>query len=177
MELTRSKISVDRLLLRQKEGFLSVLPTGNNVFATQFERVLPASSVANLYPLNYSGKTDENGFYIGRDKYGSNVLVDFDKRTEDKTNSNILILGNSGQGKSYLMKLLLCNQREAGKSVLVLDPEHEYEDLCSNLGGTYIDMMSGEFMINPLDLKLGRKILALEIKKRKPMTALKHSEK
>lgn len=74
MELTRSKISVDRLLLRQKEGFLSVLPTGNNVFASQFERVLPASSVANLYPLNYSGKTDENGFYIGRDKYGSNVL-------------------------------------------------------------------------------------------------------
>lgn len=153
MELTRSKISVDRLLLRQKEGFLSVLPTGNNVFASHFERVLPASSVADLYPLNYSGKTDENGFYLGRDKYGTNILVDFDKRTEDKTNSNILILGNSGQGKSYLMKLLLCNQREAGKSVLVLDPEHEYEDLCSNLGGTYIDMMSGEFMINPLEPK------------------------
>lgn len=153
MELTRSKISVDRLLLRQKEGFLSVLPTGNNVFASQFERVLPASSVADLYPLNYSGKTDENGFYIGRDKYGSNVLVDFDRRTEDKTNSNILILGNSGQGKSYLMKLLLCNQREAGKSILCLDPEHEYEDLCNNLGGTYIDMMSGEFMINPLEPK------------------------
>ena len=92
MELTRSKISVDRLLLRQKEGFLSVLPSGNNVFASQFERVLPASSVANLYTLNYSGKTDENGFFLGRDKYGSNVLVDFDKRTEDKTNSNILIL-------------------------------------------------------------------------------------
>ena len=153
MELTRSKISVDRLLLRQKEGFLSVHPAGNNVFASQFERVLPASSVADLYPLNYSGKTDENGIYIGRDKFGTNILVDFDKRTEDKTNSNILILGNSGQGKSYLMKLLLCNQREAGKSVLVLDPEHEYEDLCSNLGGTYIDMMSGEFMINPLEPK------------------------
>ena len=153
MELTRSKISVDRLILRQKEGFLSVHPAGNNVFASQFERVLPASSVADLYPLNYSGKTDESGFYVGRDKYGTNILVDFDKRTEDKTNSNILILGNSGQGKSYLMKLLLCNQREAGKSVLVLDPEHEYEDLCSNLGGTYIDMMSGEFMINPLEPK------------------------
>lgn len=153
MELTRSKISVDRLLLRQKEGFLSVLPTGNNMFGSQFERVLPASSVANMYPLNYSGKTDKNGFYLGRDKYGSNVLVDFDRRTEDKTNSNVLILGNSGQGKSYLMKLLLCNQREAGKSVLVLDPESEYCDLCSNLGGTYIDMMSGEFMINPLEPK------------------------
>ena len=153
MELTRSKISVDRLLLRQKEGFLSVHPAGNNVFASQFERVLPASSVADLYPLNYSGKTDESGFYVGRDKYGTNILVDFDKRTEDKTNSNILILGNSGQGKSYLMKLLLCNQRESGKSILCLDPEHEYEDLCNNLGDTYIDMMSGEFMINPLEPK------------------------
>ena len=48
MELTRSRISVDRLLLRQKEGFLAVLPCGNNVFMNQFERVLPASSVANL---------------------------------------------------------------------------------------------------------------------------------
>ena len=153
MELTRSKISVDRLLLRQKEGFLSVHPAGNNVFASQFERVLPASSVADLYPLNYSGKTDESGFYVGRDKYGTNILVDFDKRTEDKTNSNILILGNSGQGKSYLMKLLLCNQRESGKSILCLDPEHEYENLCNNLGGTYIDMMSGEYMINPLEPK------------------------
>ena len=153
MELTRSKISVDRLLLRQKEGFLSVLPTGNNVFASHFERVLPASSVADLYPLNYSGKTDEKGIYIGRDKFGTNILVDFDKRTEDKTNSNILILGNSGQGKSYLMKLLLCNRRESGKSILCLDPEHEYEDLCNNLGGTYIDMMSGEYMINPLEPK------------------------
>lgn len=153
MELTRSKISVDRLLLRQKEGFLSVLPTGNNVFGNQFERVLPASSAANLYPLNYSGKTDENGFYLGRDKFGSNVLVDFDRRTEDKTNSNILILGNSGQGKSYLMKLLLCNLRESGKSIICLDPESEYEELCNNLGGTYIDMISGEFMINPLEPK------------------------
>lgn len=51
MELTRSKISVDRLTLRQKEGFLSVLPVGANQFGAQYERVLPASSVANLYPL------------------------------------------------------------------------------------------------------------------------------
>ena len=51
------------------------------------------------------------------------------------------------------MKLLLCNQRESGKSILCLDPEHEYEDLCNNLGGTYIDMMSGEYMINPLEPK------------------------
>lgn len=153
MELIRSKISVDRLLLRQKEGFLSVLPSGNNAFGTQFERILPSSSAANLYPLNYSGKTDPGGFYLGRDKFGSNVIVDFDKRADDKTNSNILILGNSGQGKSYLLKLLLCNMRESGKNVICLDPEAEYRELCNNLGGTYIDMMSGEYMINPLEPK------------------------
>ena len=153
MELTRSKITVDRLLLHQQEGFLSVLPCGYTAFGARFERILPASSTANLFPLNYSGKTDECGFYLGRDKYGSNVLVDFDRRTDDTTNSNILILGNSGQGKSYLMKLILTNQREAGKSIICLDVEGEYQELCENLGGTYIDMMSGEYMINPHEPK------------------------
>ncbi len=56
MELSRAKLTVDRLMLRQQEGFLSVLPVGRNQFGTQFERVLPASSVANLYPFSYSGR-------------------------------------------------------------------------------------------------------------------------
>ena len=68
-ELIRSKLNVDRLMLRQQQGFQCVMPTGWNLFRDQFERVLPASSVANLYPFNYSGKTDPQGFYIGRDKY------------------------------------------------------------------------------------------------------------
>ena len=153
MELTRSKLSVDRLTLRQKEGFLSVLPVGANQFGAQYERVLPASSAANLYPFNFSGKTDPQGLYLGRDKYGSNVLVDFDRRAEDKTTSNILILGNSGQGKSYLLKLLLTNIRESGKQIICLDPESEYEDLCNALDGCYIDFLSGEYTINPLEPK------------------------
>ena len=154
MELARSKITVDRLTLRQKEGFLSAMPTGSNMFGTMYERVLPASSAANLYPFSFSGKTDEHGMYIGRDKFGTNILVDLDKRADDKTNSNVLILGNSGQGKSYLMKLLLTNIRESGKRVVVLDPESEYIELCENLGGCYIDFMSGEYKINPLEPKV-----------------------
>ena len=153
MELARSKISVDRLMLRQKEGFLSVLPVGANQFGAQYERVLPVNSVANLYPFNFSGKTDPNGIYIGRDKFGTNILVDFDRRAEDKTTSNILILGNSGQGKSYLLKLILTNIREAGKSIICLDSENEYEEICSALGSCYIDFMSGKYMINPLEPK------------------------
>ena len=153
-ELVRSKLNVDRLLLRQQQGFQCVMPTGWNVFQDQFERVLPASSAANLYPFNYSGKTDPNGFYIGRDKYGSNVLVDFDRRSDDKTNANILILGNSGQGKSYLLKLLLVNLRESGKRIVGLDPEAEYQKLTENLDGCYVDLMGGEYLINPLEVKL-----------------------
>ena len=153
MEMTREKLSVDRLTLRQQEGFIACMPCGYNVFGTQFERVLPASSVANCYPFNYSGKTDPHGFYIGKDKFGTNIIVDFDRRSDDKTNSNILILGNSGQGKSYLLKLILCNLRMSGKSVISLDAEQEYEDLCNNLGGCYVDLMSGEYIINPLEPK------------------------
>ena len=152
-ELIRSKLNVDRLMLRQQQGFQCVMPSGYNVFGDQFERVLPASSVANLYPFNYSGKTDPNGFYIGRDKFGSNILADFNRRADDKTNANILILGNSGQGKSYLLKLILCNLRESGMHIIGLDPEMEYEELTLNLGGCFIDLMSGEFIINVLEPK------------------------
>ncbi len=91
-ELVRSKLNVDRLLLRQQQGFCCASPVGYNAFGQQFERVLPASSVANLYPFNYSGKTDAKGFYVGRDKYGSNILVDFDQRDEDKQSDNSISL-------------------------------------------------------------------------------------
>jgi energy-coupling factor transporter ATP-binding protein EcfA2 len=152
-ELVRSKLNVDRLLLRQQQGFLCVGPTGHNTFGNQFERVLPASSVANLYPFNYSGKTDQRGFYLGKDKFGSNILADFDKRDDDKTNPCVLILGNSGQGKSHLLKLILTNILESGKNVLCLDPEHEYIELAENLDGCFVDLMSGQYMINPLEPK------------------------
>jgi len=153
-ELVRSRLAADRILLKQREGFLSANPAGRNALGTQFERVLPASSVANLYPNNYSGKTDPQGFYIGKDKYGSNIIVDLDRRADDKTNASILILGNSGQGKSFLLKLLVCNLLESGKSVICLDPEHEMSELCSNLGGCFVDLMTGQYRINPLEPKV-----------------------
>ena len=153
-ELARSKLGVDWLLLRQREGFLSVNPFGSNRFGSQFERVLPATSVGDLYPFNYSGKTDPQGFYLGRDKYGSNIIVDLERRAEDKTTGSALVLGNSGQGKSYLLKLLICNILESGKNVICLDPEHELVELCRNLGGCFIDLMDGTYKINPLEPKL-----------------------
>lgn len=153
-ELTRAKIGADRILLRQREGFTAANPAGYNTFGALYERVLPASSVANLYPFNFSGKTDPHGFYIGKDRYGSNIIVDLERRSDDKTTGSVLVLGNSGQGKSYLQKLLLCNVLESGKNVLCFDTEHELEELCTNLGGCFTDMMSGQYIINPLEPKL-----------------------
>lgn len=151
--LIRSKLNVDKLMLNQQQGFHCVKPGGTNVFGSRFERVLPASSVANLYPFNYSGKTDAHGFYIGKDRFGTNILVDFDQRDPDKTSGNILILGNTGQGKSYLMKLLILNLLESGKSLISLDVEHEQKDLCEAMGGYFIDLMTGEYRINVLEPK------------------------
>ena len=149
--LLRGKLSKDPLLLRQRDGFLSSNPAGRNTLGAFAEQVLPASSAANLFFLSYSGKTDPHGFFIGRDKYGSNVIVDLDRRAPDKTNGSSLILGNTGQGKSYLLKLLLCNVREVGKNVIALDSEHELEDLCTSLDGCFLDLLSGQYRINLLE--------------------------
>lgn len=154
LELLRSKITVDHLKLRQREGMLSVLPFGQNVLGLQFALALPASSVANLYPFSYSGKTDPSGFFLGRDKYGTNIIADLDRRAPDKTNSSALIVGNSGQGKTFLVKLLTTNRREGGKTVLILDPEEEYRELVESLGGTYLDFLCGEYRINLFEPKL-----------------------
>ena len=152
-ELTRNRITADRLFLRQKDGFQSCLPGSKNHFGSEYERVLPASAVANLYPFSYSGRTDPHGFYIGRDRFGTNILADTDSRTGERSNGNVLILGNSGQGKSYLLKLLLTNLRMQGKSVICLDAESEYVDLTESLGGCYLDLMEGTYRINPLEPK------------------------
>ena len=80
-------------------------------------------------------------------------MVDFDKRDDDKTSASILILGNSGQGKSYLLKLLLLNFLETGKSVISLDAEHEQQDMCERVGGCFMDLMGGVYRINPLEPK------------------------
>lgn len=130
-------IIADRLKIPYLKASKAIMNMGRT------DRKLTTAVEALLMDLSI--KTDPNGFYLGRDRYGSNIIVDFDRRAEDKTNSNILILGNSGQGKSYLLKLILINLLEAGKNIICLDPEHEYEDLCNNLGGYFVDLMSGKY--------------------------------
>lgn len=152
--LNSAAVVVDKLLLNQRKGFNCVKPGGKNIFFEQFERALPLESVANLFPFSYSGKTDPHGFVLGKDINGSYIISDFDRRTRDITNPHILILGNSGQGKSYLVKFLTCNLRETGKKFYGLDVDAEYADVTSNLGGTTLNMMSGQYILNILEPRL-----------------------
>lgn len=151
---TRSKFVCDKLWLRQQDGFLSAMPSGSNRFGSEFERVIPTSSIGNLYPFSYSGKTDSHGMYIGEDVNGTNIIVDFDARSESKTNGHILILGNSGEGKSYLLKIIITNKRQLGRKIYIIDVENEYKELVTRLGGSYLDMMGGKFFINVLEPRL-----------------------
>lgn len=151
---SREKIVSDDLYLQQRDGFISAAPFGFNIFNDEFERVLPAKSVANLFPLSYSGKTDKTGFYLGRDANGSNIITDFDKRAKDKTNGHIGIFGNSGEGKSYLIKGIITIFRQQKKNVYSLDVDNEFIDLTHALGGTTLSMMTGKYIINPLQVKI-----------------------
>lgn len=147
-------ITYDNLYLHQKEGFISVNPVGSNQFGIQFERHMPSSSAANLFPLSYSEKIDKEGFPLGKDKSGGKLIIDFDKRDQTHTNSNILILGNSGEGKTYLLNLISTNCRLKGKNLIGLDAEGTGIDITRNLGGTYLDVLSGNRIINFLEPKM-----------------------
>ena len=87
MELTRSKIEVDRLTLRQKEGFLSVNPIGSNQFGSLYERVLPASSVANLFPFNFSSYLLKLILTNIRESGKKIISLDPESEYEDLTNA------------------------------------------------------------------------------------------
>ena len=152
--LSTANITKDPLYTQQRDGFVSVAPFGFNIFQNEFQRVLPASSVANLFPFSYSGKTDKKGIVIGKDVNGSNIIVDFDKRDSNKTNGHIAIFGNSGEGKSYLAKQILTIFRQQRKNIYTLDIDDEYSELTDNLGGTNLDMLAGNYKINPLEPKV-----------------------
>ena len=152
--LNKNHIKYDELYMQQRDGFASVAPFGLDMFDKEFARVLPASSVANLFPFSYSGKTDPKGLFFGRAVHGGNILADIDHRDTDKTNGHIAIFGNSGEGKSFLIKLLICLFRQQQKKVYSMDSDKECIDVTNGLGGTNIDMLSGKYFINVMQPRL-----------------------
>ena len=59
-------------------------------------------------------------------------LVIFDRFSLENANMNIF--ATSGSGKSYTAKLEMLRYLMLGTEVIVIDPENEYQELCSAVG-------------------------------------------
>ena len=137
----------------QIEGFkaANISPTSN---LTNYERGINSSSLAAVFPFVRTFVMDEGGIMLGKNKSNHYPFIfNIWKRGNLYQNSNAMIIGKSGSGKSFFLKSLLLNEWANGTRVVVLDPEAEYLALTRNLHGNIIDVGNAkEGRINPFHI-------------------------
>lgn len=118
---------------------------------SEYKRGIHTTSLCAMFPFISNELRDKNGFYLGYNQYP--VFINFFVRNNERVNSNMVIIGKSGGGKSFATKTLLTNFAADNIRVFILDPENEYEILCRNLGGKMIDVASSQSGIfNPFHI-------------------------
>ena len=133
---------------RQNLAFVSTNLSRLDVM-TDFQRAIHSNSVAAVFPFVISNIMDETGCILGTENTYP-VIVDFFKRNFERVNSNMVIMGKSGSGKSYATKTILTQLCAENCKIFILDPENEYQILAQNLGGRLIDVgTASEGRINP----------------------------
>jgi type IV secretory pathway VirB4 component len=152
--------------LQMEDSFKSTIPIGQDrLFIT---RNMDTTSLASTFPFSSATLTQDKGIMYGINQQNGSLIV-FDRYSME--NANEVVLGTSGAGKSYLIKLAAMRQFMFGTEVIVIDPEGEYESLAKNVGGEFVSFTpSAPIKINPFDLsgiyqesenELGLKILSL----------------
>ncbi|MBP9690855.1 ATP-binding protein [Candidatus Woesebacteria bacterium] len=134
--------------LEQEEGFKSTLP----LFRDELNewRNMDTTSLAMTFPFSTASLTRNEGILYGLNQHDGSLII-FDRFTLE--NANAVILGKSGGGKSFMVKLEALRSLMMGTDVIILDPENEYRTLCKNLGGEFVDFSaSSEYKLNPFDL-------------------------
>ncbi len=115
-------------------------------------RGMPTNSVAGCYPWVFAHISDKNGIKLGSSE-GVPVFIDFFRRDSERVNSNMVIVGKSGSGKSYATKSLLVNLAADDAKIFILDPENEYTELAANLHGKFINVGNAQHgRLNPFHI-------------------------
>lgn len=134
--------------LEQEEGFKSTLPIFKDGLAQW--RNMDTTSLAMTFPFSTASLTRNEGILYGLNQHDGSLII-FDRFTLE--NANAVILGKSGGGKSFMVKLEALRLLMMDTDVIILDPENEYRTLCKNLGGEFVDFSaSSEYKLNPFDL-------------------------
>ena len=132
----------------QSRALISINPSQVELM-TEFTRSIHSNSIAAAFPFVLSTIMEKGGITLGMSK-GYPVIVDFFARNSERVNSNMVIMGKSGSGKSYSTKTLLTHLATENCKIFILDPENEYDILADNLGGKLIDVGTASHgRINP----------------------------
>lgn len=140
---------LNQLKFRQFEGFTSMLPFVGKELLDGFSRHIQSQTLAAAFPFVNNLFMDEQGDYLGDFRYP--IFWNMWERGRNRVNSNLFIVGQSGNGKTYNLKKLLMQQRLRGTHIFALDCEREYNYLSDKLGGQVVEM-SGGSTINPFQI-------------------------
>ncbi len=137
--------------VQQFEAYASSQISGYDYFK-RVSRGVHSSSVAAAFPFVNMTLSDPSGVCIGNSG-GKPVFIDFFVRNKDRVNSNMVVIGKSGSGKSYATKTILANLAADNSKIFILDPENEYFGLAQNLNGKIIDVGSAtQGRLNPFHI-------------------------
>lgn len=141
-------IRVSRPNFRMQEAFISSLPIcslDKSIYNRSKRNVL-TSGASSFYPFVSFEMQDQDGIYLGVSRL-NNSIVTYDPydRTKHK-NSNGVIVGSSGSGKTFTSHLLALRFRQRQIQTFILAPvkgERDYGNGCRNVDGLFVSMGPG----------------------------------
>ena len=151
VDLTLSSLLIvsRKSTLQMEEGFKSTLPMFYDKL--QVWRNMDTASLAMTFPFSTASLTRNEGILYGVNEQDGSLII-FDRFTLE--NANSVVLGKSGGGKSFLVKLEALRTLMMGTDVIIIDPENEYKKLSDSVGGEFVEFsLNSEYKINPFDLE------------------------
>ena len=137
-------------VFRMSDGFLSTLPLNDD--RLNVHTSLNTEPVSSIFPFVSFDLTSSSGILYGINTH-NNSLVLFDRFGLE--NSNTVVFGKSGGGKSYTVKLEILRSLIFGIQAIIIDPDNEYKHLTETVGGSVIQVsINSDQHINPFDLPI-----------------------